>query len=73
MENESGVEREGMSEQHYACALHCVMVNLPDDVTNSVYFDSLGLGYYLGRIGGLGLDDLRTIVGNEVQWLEQHG
>jgi hypothetical protein len=74
MENESGVEREGMSEQHYACALRCVMLNLPDDVTNSVYFGFIeDCGYYLARIGGLGLDDLRTIVRNEVQWLEQHG
>jgi hypothetical protein len=74
MENESGVEREGMSEQHYACALHCVTLNLPSDVTNSVYFGFIeDCGYYLARIGGLGLDDLRTIVRHEVQWLEQRG
>jgi hypothetical protein len=39
-----------------------------------VYFGFIeNCGYYLARIGGLGLDDLRTIVRNEVQWLEQHG
>jgi hypothetical protein len=74
MENESGVEREGMSEQHYECVLPCVMVFLPDDVTDSVYFGFIEeCGYYLARMRGTGLEDLCATVRSEVEWMESHG
>jgi len=74
MENESGVEREGMSEQHYECVLPAVMSFLPDAVTNSYYFQFVeDCGYYLARMRGAGLDDLCTTVRNEVEWMESYG
>lgn len=74
MENESGVEREGMSEQHYECALQCAMAFLPDEVTDSYYFlFAEECGYYLARMRGRGLDDLCAIARQEVEWMESHG
>jgi hypothetical protein len=71
MENGSGSEIAGQSEQHYIMALTVAEASLPDKVTDSVYFDFMrDCGYYLARTRDASLQELCDIADKDVPWLE---
>jgi hypothetical protein len=75
MENQSGVEVAGQSEQHYVMALWMSEAQMPEGATASTYFGfACDCGYYLARTRDASLAQLCDFASSEVSsWREKGG